>query len=152
MSTVIITMIKSKILFDPSYIVGRLENELSDSPDNIGNVVYDTINIILEYTHRKKVPKEMENIVYRMTRDYYFINKYNSYKKSNGSNSGTENEEITGDVKKVKRGNVEIEFEENKNITKINGTNYNTGTINPDEDIILKKYASILNNFRLLRW
>lgn len=150
MSASVIERICSKIRFSIDYVFERLKKEIKEDDTTIYDIIFDTINIICEYTRRTYLLEEMEMLLYRMSKDYYAIN-FKEYNVENISDSNNESN-ITNNVKKIKRANEEIEFEETKNLTQINGITYSTGTLNPDEDILIKKYASILNKYRLLNW
>lgn len=150
MSASVIERICSKIRFNIDYVFERLKKEIKEDDTTIYDIIFDTINVICEYTRRTYLLEEMEMLLYRMSKDYYAIN-FKEYNVENISDNNNESN-ITNNVKKIKRANEEIEFEETKNLTQINGITYSTGTLNPDEDILIKKYASILNKYRLLNW
>ncbi len=153
MSDEIRRKLKSKLDFDISNSYTRFKAETGANDDTIiYNIFNDVAQLILNYIHKKSVCRDLESDFYAMSKDFYYLNGYD--KVSNSSENNTNNDESLIDigVKSISRGNEKIEFNEPKNITKIAGVNYNTGTINFDEDILLKKYSKRLNKFRQMRW
>ena len=144
--------IKGKIAFDIKYIKQRLEKEVKADEDTILNILYDTIMIILIHTHLEKVPEKLETTLYEMAKDYYFLKGYDKLNTSSGESGSTSSNDSDADVKNIERGKEKIEFFEKSNLTKINGVNYATGTIEFDEDILLEKYKKRLYHFRKMRW
>lgn len=145
--------IQSKLSFNIEYVKARLQKETKcQDEETIYNVLYDVIMIILNYTHLNKIPDELETVLLEIAKDYYFLNGFNDINDlSNGENE--ENIINNGQtIKSIQRLNEKIEFNEESNITKINGRNYSTGTIEFDEDTVLKKYSNRLNRFRKMRW
>lgn len=145
--------IQSKLFFNIEYVKARLQKETKcQDEETIYNVLYDVIMIILNYTHLNKIPDELETILLEIAKDYYFLNGFNDI---NDSSNGENEENIISNgqtIKSIQRLNEKIEFNEESNITKINGRNYSTGTIEFDEDTLLKKYSNRLNRFRKMRW
>ena len=145
--------IQSKLSFKMEYVKERLAKETNcKDEDNIYNILYDVIMMILNHIHLNKVPERLETTLLEMCKDYYFLNGFDN---ANNSDSGESGGNIINDsqtVKSIQRLNEKIEFNEASNMTKINGRNYSTGTIEFDEDILLKKYRKRLNSFRNLRW
>ena len=145
--------IQSKLFFNIEYVKARLQKETKcQDEETIYNVLYDVIMIILNYTHLNKIPDELETILLEIAKDYYFLNGFNDI---NDSSNGENEEKIISNgqtIKSIQRLNEKIEFNEESNITKINGRNYSTGTIEFDEDTLLKKYSNRLNRFRKMRW
>jgi len=145
--------IQSKLSFNIEYVKARLQKETKcQDEETIYNVLYDVIMIILNYTHLNKIPDELETILLEIAKDYYFLNGFNDI---NDSSNGENEENIINNgqtIKSIQRLNEKIEFNEESNITKINGRNYSTGTIEFDEDTLLKKYSNRLNRFRKMRW
>ena len=127
--------IQSKLSFNVDYVKTRLQKETKcQDEETIYNVLYDVIMIILNYTHLNKIPDELETILLEIAKDYYFLNGFNDI---NNSSNGENEENIINNgqtIKSIQRLNEKIEFNEESNITKINGRNYSTGTIEFNED------------------
>lgn len=142
--------VQSLVCFDLSYILGRLKKEYKLANDSsICDVVYDVVNIVINYIHQYKIPALLETTVYEMVKDYWDYNRYKV--KDDEIIIGSDDDDSSDDVKKIKRGNEEIEFKDT-NITKINGRSYSTGTLEPTEDYLIKKYKNRLNTHRKMRW
>ncbi len=140
--------VQSKVSFDINYIVNRLSIELNPQNINIYDIIFDVQNMILNYINQTKIPVGLETTLYEMTKDYYFLNGFDKLNNLSGSSESNDSQS----VKSIERGNEKIEFNEESNVTKINGRNYSTGAIEFDEDMLLKKYRKRLNNFRKMRW
>ena len=87
-----------------------------------------------------------------MTKDYWCLNGYDEkYHSSNNIDMEEQNENSKLQIKSIKRGDTETTFMDNNNSININGVQYQTGTIEYDEDILLNKYKRQLYKFRLLK-
>lgn len=161
--------IKSKVTrIDIDELIERLKMELKvlektetgneentnlnvDSEKLLEYALYDTLLIILDVTHLKKVDDSLYSIWVNMIKDYWYLNKYDMLLKSKEESAESENE-LTGDIKGITQGNEKIEFYEKRSTIEINGTSYNAGTINFDTNILKEKYKSDLYRHRVMRW
>ncbi len=157
---------------DIAALIARLERELSIKKDIIppseegGETIeaykqeaveqlyyalYDTMLIILNTTHQRKIAKPMYSIWVRMIKDYWYLNKYDS----KYSSSESEDDDINSSLNKVKSiqiGDTTTNFRDTTSQININGTTYNTGTIEYSDDILYEKYKKELYKHRKLRW
>ena len=141
--------VQSMVDFDISYIVKRFIKEKKlENEEDVCDILYSVVGKVLNHIHQRKIPSDLETTLYDMMTDYYDFNgldkRYNS--KSNSIADAKDN------VKSIQRGNEKIEFKDNTNVTKINGTNYSTSTISPDDDLLISKYSRALNRHRKMRW
>lgn len=114
--------------------------------------LYSTLQLILNTTNREYLIEDMFSIWVNMTKDYWCLNGYDKkYNSSNNTSVEEQNENLKLQIKSIKRGDTETTFMDNSNSININGVQYQTGTIEYDEDILLNKYKSQLYKFRLLR-
>lgn len=161
--------IKSKVTrIDIDELIDRLKVELKipakTETENIENkslnvdseklleyALYDTLLIILDITHLKKVDDSLYSIWVNMIKDYWYLNKYDELVKSNDT-TGESESDTTGDVKSIAQGNEKIEFYEKGSTVEINGTRYHAGTINFDTNLLREKYKSDLYRHRVMRW
>lgn len=110
--------------------------------------MYDTLLIILDITHLKKINEDLYSIWISMIKDYWYLNKYDNLIKSNDDDS--DNEDI--EVSSIKEGDTQVNFSSKSSTININGTKYSTGTINFDENILREKYKKDLYRHRVMRW
>ncbi len=114
--------------------------------------LYSTLQLILNTTNREYLIEDMFSIWVNMTKDYWCLNGYDKkYNSSNNTNVEEQNENSKLQIKSIKRGDTETTFMDNSNSININGVQYQTGTIEYDEDILLNKYKRQLYKFRLLK-
>lgn len=122
-----------------------------DSEKLLEYALYDTLLIILDVTHLKKVNDTLYSIWVNMIKDYWYLNKYDELVKSSET-TGESESDTTGDVKSIAQGNEKIEFYEKGSTVEINGTRYHAGTINFDTNLLREKYKSDLYRHRVMRW
>lgn len=114
--------------------------------------LYSTLQLILNTTNREYLIEDMFSIWVNMTKDYWCLNGYDKkYNSSNNTSVEEQNENSKLQIKSIKRGDTETTFMDNSNSININGVQYQTGTIEYDEDILLNKYKRQLYKFRLLK-
>lgn len=119
---------------------------------NLDFALYSTLQLILNTTNREYLIEDMFSIWVNMTKDYWCLNGYDKkYNSSNNTNVEEQNENSKLQIKSIKRGDTETTFMDNSNSININGVQYQTGTIEYDEDILLNKYKRQLYKFRLLK-
>lgn len=143
--------IQKKVAFDIEDLIVRLKDDFGIKNKNIDKVeeaLFDTLNIILNTIHQRKLPKELYTVWYRMTKDYWDLNGYSKYSNNEDDQSSDSNKQI----KSITIGDTTTTFADNSTQVKINGVTYNTGTVDFDDDILVKKYKKELYNFRKLRW
>lgn len=153
--------IKSKVIrIDINELIERLKIELKikeESEDTSSKTkaqtlleysLYDTLLIILDVTHLKKIDESLYSIWINMTKDYWYMNKYNKLINS----SSDEEDEDDLEVSSIKEGDTQVNFSSNSSTININGTRYTVGTINFDENILRNKYEDDLYRHRKLRW
>ena len=146
----IIEEIQSKVTFNIEVLIQRLRDDFKVESKNdmqVSYVLHDTLNIILNAINQQKLPKELYTTLYRMTKDYWYLNGYNKYSEGNGEDSKTNVE-----VKSIKVGDTTTTFADTSTQVEINGITYNTGTINFSEDALVEKYKKELYKFRKMRW
>lgn len=143
--------VQSMVDFDISYIVKRFIKEKKlENEEDVCDILYSVVGKILNYIHQKKIPSDLETTLYDMLKDYYDFNGLD--KVYNSENNIESNSDLKNNVKSIERGNEKIEFENKANVTKVNGINYTTGTINPNDDLLISKYSRHLNPHRRMRW
>lgn len=136
-------------------LVERLKIELNVKGKNIEMIhyaIFDIFNIILEFTHQKKVNNQMYTIAYRMIVDYWYINGYDKKEKEKKLNAGNTNNQDQLAIKSITVGDTTTTFEDNSSKIEIGGVKYNTGTIDLTTNIITEKYKRELYSFRRMRW
>ena len=118
---------------------------------NLDFALYSTLQLILNTTNREYLIEDMFSIWVNMTKDYWCLNGYDKkYNSSNNTDIEEQNENLKLQIKSIKRGDTETTFMDNSNSININGVQYQTGTIEYDEDVLLDKYKRQLYKFRLL--
>ena len=154
--------IKNRTLIDVDFLIKRLAKELKlidekkeipeDAKDQIICSLYDTLIIILDTTHQDKIPEGLFTTWLNMTKDYWYLNKYDTLFQND--NSEAQNESSNSNKKSIKSiqvGDTTTTFVDKSSQIEINGTTYNTGTINFDENILKEKYKSALYRHRRFR-
>lgn len=157
----IIEKIKSQSRINVDEVIERLLKEFKvtsdDGKEQINFALYSILQLILNTTNRDYLIEDMYSIWVEMTKDYWYLNGYDKkYNSSNSTNIEEQSNNADVKIKSIKRGDTETTFMETKNQTTINGTTYQTGTINFDEDALINKYIKRLYKFRKLgkrrRW
>lgn len=153
--------IQNRTSIDIIALKNRLEGELSI--DNISDnkkkekaneqlvySIYDVLVIILDTIHQAKVPEGLYTTWIRMTKDYWYLNKYDKMFVSNVNTDNDEDSNIK--VKSIQVGDTTTTFADKSSQIEINGTTYNTGSVDFDEDILIEKYKKDLYRHRKMRW
>lgn len=126
------------------------EKEESTSEINPNSLLeyamYDTLLIILDITHQKKINESLYSIWISMIKDYWYLNKYD--KLINSSSEEEDNLEVSS----IKEGDTQVNFSSNSSTIDINGTKYSVGTINFDINVLTEKYKKDLYRHRKFRW
>lgn len=109
--------------------------------------IYDTLSLILDVTHLKKLDDSLESIWISMIKDYWYLNKYDKL-----ANPNEEDIDDNLEVSSIKEGDTQVNFSSTSSTININGTKYSTGTINFDKNILIEKYKKDLYRHRKFRW
>lgn len=112
--------------------------------------IYDTMIIILGKTHQEKILNNLYTTWLRMTKDYWYLNKYDKLFVKNIDINSDENSNLK--IKSIQIGDTTTTFADTSSQIEINGTTYNTGTVDFDEDILVEKYKKALYENRRMRW
>ena len=156
--------IKSKVThIDVKELKKRLEIELkitrnkdtsSDNADTLLEyALYDTLLIILDVTHLKKIDENLYSIWINMIKDYWYLNKYDQLIKSlEESESSETDEDDLLEVSSIKTGDTQVNFTSKSSSININGTKYSTGTVDFVKNIFREKYKEDLYRHRKFRW
>ena len=156
--------IKSKVThIDVKELKKRLEIELkitrnkdtsSDNADTLLEyALYDTLLIILDVTHLKKIDENLYSIWINMIKDYWYLNKYDQLIKSlEVSESSETDEDDLLEVSSIKTGDTQVNFTSKSSSININGTKYSTGTVDFVKNILREKYKNDLYQHRKFRW
>ena len=153
--------IYNKTNIDMTAFIKRLEIELSingikdEEKKKIASAqlvcsIYDTMIIILGKTHQEKILNELYTTWLRMTKDYWYLNKYDKLFVKNIDINSDENSNLK--IKRIQVGDTTTTFADTSSQIEINGTTYNTGTVDFDEDILVEKYKKALYENRRMRW
>lgn len=153
--------IYNKTNIDMTAFIKRLEIELSitgikdEEKKKMASAqlvcsIYDTMIIILEKTHQDKILNNLYTTWFRMTKDYWYLNKYDKLFVKNIDISSDENSNLK--IKSIQIGDTTTTFADTSSQIEINGTTYNTGTVDFDEDILVEKYKKALYENRRMRW
>mgnify|MGYP000591778690 FL=1 len=153
--------IYNKTNIDMTAFIKRLEIELSingikdEEKKKIASAqlvcsIYDTMIIILGKTHQEKILNELYTTWLRMTKDYWYLNKYDKLFVKNIDINSDENFNLK--IKSIQVGDTTTTFADTSSQIEINGTTYNTGTVDFDEDILVEKYKKALYENRRMRW
>lgn len=156
----ILDKIKKQSRINVNEVIDILKGELKVTDDTIEKLHYSlfaTLQLILNKTNRIYIIEDMFTLWVDMTKDYWFLNRYDKVHNSSKDEEQAEQQYDEGlKVKSIERGDTKIDFRDSNNETTINGVTYKTGTIEYDDDILLNKYMKRLYKFRLLgnkrRW
>lgn len=156
----ILDKIKKQSRINVNEVIDILKGELKVTDDTIEKLHYSlfaTLQLILNKTNRIYIIEDMFTLWVDMTKDYWFLNRYDKVHNSSKDEEQAEQQDDEGlKVKSIERGDTKIDFRDSNNETTINGVTYKTGTIEYDDDILLNKYMKRLYKFRLLgnkrRW
>lgn len=167
----VLEQIKAKTNIDvDNMIINRLRKELNlpqeEVKDEEGNIIsnnyieasieqleYDILDvliIILDNTNLYKVPKEMYTTAINMIKDYWALNKHNLLYLSEEEKAKLEKEQMK--VKSIQVGDTTTTFADKQSQININGTTYNTGTIDFVKNILEEKYKEAFYRHRTPRW
>ncbi len=157
----ILEKIKNRTKIDIDVFIARLSKELSidtisdkdkkaSAIEQLEYSVYDIMIIILDVTHQPKVPEGLYTTWLRMIKDYWYLNKYDKQFVSNTEASSESNSNIK--IKSIQEGDTTTTFADTSSQIDINGTTYNTGTIDFSDDILIEKYKKDLYRHRKMRW
>ena len=153
--------IKGKTRIDVNTFVNRLLRELYiDKMENekkkklateqLVNSIYEVLIIILDKINQDRIPEGLYTTWLEMVRDYWHLNKYDKQYIFNTDSNGDENSNVR--IKSVQIGDTTTTFVDTSSQIDINGTIYNTGTVDFDEDILVEKYKKRLYKHRKLGW
>lgn len=153
--------IYNKTNIDMTAFIKRLEIELSingikdEEKKKMASAqlvcsIYDTMIIILGKNHQEKILNELYTTWLRMTKDYWYLNKYDKLFVKNIDINSDENSNVK--IKSIQIGDTTTTFADTSSQIEINGTTYNTGTVDFDEDILVEKYKKALYENRRMRW
>ena len=156
----ILDKIKKQSRINVNEVIDILKSELKVTDDTIEKLHYSlfaTLQLILNKTNRIYIIEDMFTLWVDMTKDYWFLNRYDKVHNSSKDEEQAEQQDDEGlKVKSIERGDTKIDFRDSNNETTINGVTYKTGTIEYEDDILLNKYMKRLYKFRLLgnkrRW
>lgn len=125
-----------------------IEFEGADVQELMQYCIYDTMLIILDVTHLRRIDESLYSIWVAMAKDYWFLNKYDVLILSKEERQ--KREEMK--VKSIAIGDTTTTFADTSSQVEINGIMYNTGTIDFSKNFLLEKYKKDLNRHRRLRW
>ena len=157
----ILDKIKGRANIDVDIFVERLKNDLNintieneekkeKANEEMLNSIYEVLILILDTTHQDKVPAGLYTTWLEMVRDYWYLNKYDKKYVSNIDAEGSNNSNVR--VKSIQVGDTTTTFADTSSQIDINGTTYNTGTVDFDEDMLIEKYKQRLYKHRKMRW
>jgi len=157
----ILDKIKGRTNIDMDIFVERLKKDFSiDTIEDEGkkevaneemlNSIYEVLILILDTIHQSKVPVGLYTTWLEMVRDYWYLNKYD--KKYVSNIDATENGSTNIRVKSIQVGDTTTTFADTSSQIDINGTTYNTGTVDFSEDMLIEKYKKRLYKHRKMRW
>lgn len=157
----ILDKIKGRTNIDMDIFVERLKKDFSiDTIEDEGkrevaneemlNSIYEVLILILDTIHQSKVPVGLYTTWLEMVRDYWYLNKYD--KKYVSNIDATENGTSNIRVKSIQVGDTTTTFADTSSQIDINGTTYNTGTVDFSEDMLIEKYKKRLYKHRKMRW
>lgn len=150
----ILEKIKNKSTIDIDSLLDRLKKELNIKnkySEQLQYALLDTLNIILNHTHLNKVEDELYTLLYRMTKDYWFLNKYDKLIKEKDLDKNNSVEEQSS-IKSITVGDTTTTFYDETSKVEINGVKYDAGTIDFSEDAFVEKYKRELYKHRVMRW
>lgn len=153
--------IKGRTKIDVDIFVNRLERDLYiDKIENkekkelaseqLVDSIYEVLIIILDKINQDKVPEGLYTTWLEMVRDYWRLNKYDKQFVEDNNNSSNANSNIR--IKSIQVGDTTTTFADTSSQIDINGTTYNTGTVDFDEDILVEKYKKRLYKHRKMGW
>ena len=156
----LLSKIKNKTKIDIDLLIKRLKKEFClDCYDNQEEVqetilyaIYDTMIIILDTTHQKKVPEGLYTTWIRMIKDYWYLSKYDKHFEKTLNQDGEQSNNSNAKIKSIAIGDTTTTFADTQNQVEINGVTYSTGTINFDTDVLVEKYKNDLYRHRKMRW
>lgn len=156
----ILDKIKGQSRINVNEVIDILKSQLKITEDTLEKLhysLYATLQLILNKTNRNYIIEDMFTLWVDMTKDYWFLNGYDKTYNSSEDEEQTDKQDDEGlKVKRIERGDTNIEFRDSNNETTINGVTYKTGTIEYNDDLLLNKYLKRLYKFRLLgnkrRW
>ena len=134
--------------FNIENLIKRLEKDLNTEKENIYEIILDVVIIILDYTNQEKIKFLQSTTLINMVKDYYYLkifDKLNNKEENNQDNTNMK-------VKTISVGDTSTTFVDTQSQININGTTYNTGTIEFNKNILIEKYAEELNRYRKIRW
>lgn len=148
--------IKNRTNINVELLKKRLIRELNvdekeeKATEQVEYALYDTFILILDTIHQSKVPVGLYTTWLEMVRDYWYLNKYD--KKYVSNIDTTENGSSNIRVKSIQVGDTTTTFADTSSQIDINGTTYNTGTVDFSEDMLIEKYKKRLYKHRKMRW
>ncbi len=156
----LLSKIKNKTKIDINLLIERLKKEFGlacyDNQEEVQGAIlyaiYDTMIIILDTTHQKKVPEGLYTTWIRMIKDYWYLSKYDKHFETSSNLDGEQNNNQNMKIKSIAVGDTTTTFADTQNQVEINGVTYSTGTINFDTDILVEKYKKDLYRHRKMRW
>lgn len=157
----ILDKIKGRTNIDMDIFVERLKKDFSidtikdeekkeTANEEMLNSIYEVLILILDTIHQSKVPVGLYTTWLEMVRDYWYLNKYD--KKYVSNIDTTENGSSNIRVKSIQVGDTTTTFADTSSQIDINGTTYNTGTVDFSEDMLIEKYKKRLYKHRKMRW
>lgn len=156
----LLSKIKNKTKIDINLLIERLKKEFGlacydnqeEVQETILYAIYDTMIIILDTTHQKKVPEGLYTTWIRMIKDYWYLSKYNEHFEKISNQDGGQSNNLNAKIKSIAIGDTTTTFADTQNQVEINGIVYSTGTINFDTDVLVEKYKNDLYRHRKMRW
>ncbi len=157
----ILDKIKGRTKIDVDIFVERLKKDFSIDTianeekkelanEEMLNSIYEVLILILDVTHQRKVPEGLYTTWIKMVKDYWYLNKYDKLFINNTDINSDANSNMK--IKSVQIGDTTTTFADTSSQIDINGTMYNTGTVDFDEDILVEKYKKDLYRHRKMRW
>ncbi len=134
--------------FNIENLIKRLEKDLNTEKENLYEIILDVVIIILDYTNQEKIKFLQSTTLINMVKDYYYLKRYDKLNNKEENNKDNTNMK----VKTISVGDTSTTFVDTQSQININGTTYNTGTIEFNKNILIEKYAEELNRYRKIRW
>lgn len=126
------------------------DNKKQTATEQLVCAIYDTLIIILDKTRQNKVPKGLYTTWLEMIKDYWYLNQYD--KKYVLDSDSDDDESANIKIKSIQEGDTTTTFADTSSQININGTTYNTGTIDYSDDILIEKYKKRLYKHRKMGW
>ena len=127
----------------------KIDDKDKKALEQLEYCIMDIMFIILDTIHQTKVPVGLSTTWFKMTKDYWYLNKYNLvYEK----NAKKEDGESDVKVKSIQVGDTTTTFMNSSTQIEIDGVNYETGKIDFSEDVLIEKYKKDLYRHRKMRW